>query len=163
MARRTFFSFHFKPDCWRAAQVRNMGVVEGNIPVSDNEWEDVKAGGDKAIKNWIDDQLRGRSCTVVLVGAKTAGRKWIKYEIEESWNAGKGVVGICIHKLEDQNGDQSEKGKNPFEDFAVEKENLSSIVKLYDPPYTRSSNVYKHIQENIANWVEEAIEIRKRY
>ena len=35
MARRTFFSFHYKPDNAGAAQVRNMGVVEGNKPVSD--------------------------------------------------------------------------------------------------------------------------------
>ena len=39
--RRTFFSFHYKPDNWRAAKVRNMGVVEGNSPVSDNDWETV--------------------------------------------------------------------------------------------------------------------------
>lgn len=38
MARRVFFSFHYKPDNWRAAQVRNAGVVEGNTPVSDNDW-----------------------------------------------------------------------------------------------------------------------------
>jgi hypothetical protein len=30
MAHRVFFSFHYKPDCWRASQVRNMGVVDGN-------------------------------------------------------------------------------------------------------------------------------------
>ena len=28
MARRVFFSFHYKPDNSRAAQVRNMGMVE---------------------------------------------------------------------------------------------------------------------------------------
>lgn len=27
MARRTFYSFHYKPDNWRVSQVRNMGVV----------------------------------------------------------------------------------------------------------------------------------------
>ena len=86
MARRTFYSFHYKPDNWRAAQVRNMGVVEGNVPVSDNDWEKVTKRGDKAIQDWIQDQLKGRSCTIVLIGEKTAGRKWIKYEIRESWN-----------------------------------------------------------------------------
>ncbi len=162
MARRVFFSFHYKPDSWRAAQVRNMGVIEGNVPVSDNDWEAVKRGGDKAIKAWIDGQLYGRSCTVVLVGEKTAGRKWIKYEIEESWDAGKGVVGIYIHNLEDSNGNQSQKGRNPF-DFTVGGEKLSAVLKLYDPPYKSSSYVYNHIKENIANWVEEAIQIRKSY
>jgi len=49
MPRKTFFSFHYIPDSWRAAQVRNAGVVEGNVPVSDNEWEEVTKGGDPAL------------------------------------------------------------------------------------------------------------------
>lgn len=163
MARRVFFSFHYKPDCWRAAQVRNMGVIEGNTPVSDNDWEAVKRGGDKAIEAWIDSQLHGRSCTVVLVGEKTAGRKWIKHEIKESWNAGKGVVGVYIHNLKDSDGYQSQKGRNPFEDISIEGTKLSTVVKLYDPPYKSSSYVYDYIKENIADWVEKAIQIRNSY
>ena len=68
MARRCFFSFHYEPDNSRAAQVRNMGMVDGNRPVSDNDWESITRGGDRAIRNWIGDQLHGRSCTIVLVG-----------------------------------------------------------------------------------------------
>lgn len=45
MSRKAFYSFHFKPDSWRASQVRNIGVVDGNQPVSDNDWEDVKKRG----------------------------------------------------------------------------------------------------------------------
>ena len=41
MARKAFYSFHYKPDASRAGQVRNIGVVEGNTPVSDNDWETV--------------------------------------------------------------------------------------------------------------------------
>ena len=44
MARHTFFSFHYKPDNWSAAQVRNIGMVDGNKPVTDNEWETIKKG-----------------------------------------------------------------------------------------------------------------------
>lgn len=165
MARKVFFSFHFVPDNWRAAQVRNAGVVEGNAPVSDNDWEEVKKKGDKAIQDWIDGQIKGRSCTVVLIGEKTAGRKWINYEIEKSWNDGKGVVGIYIHNLKNKDGEQSDKGKNPFEGFTVgtDKKKLSSIVKAYDPPYKTSTNVYNHIKDNIDKWVEEAITIRNGY
>lgn len=163
MARRVFFSFHYKPDCWRAAQVRNMGVIEGNTPVSDNDWEAVKRGRDKAIEAWIAGQLHGRSCTVVLVGEKTAGRKWIKHEIKESWKTGKGVVGVYIHNLKDSDGYQSQKGRNPFEDISIEGMKLSTVVKLYDPPYKSSSYVYDHIKENIADWVEKAIQIRNSY
>lgn len=31
MARRTFYSFHYKPDNWCAAQVRNMGVIGATV------------------------------------------------------------------------------------------------------------------------------------
>ena len=93
MARRVFYSFHYDADCARASQVRNMGVVEGNKPAADNDWETIKKGGEAKIKQWIDAQLEGRSCTVVLIGADTAGRKWIDYEIETSWNSAKGWLG----------------------------------------------------------------------
>lgn len=165
MARKSFFSFHYAPDNWRASQVRNMGVLEGNSPVSDNDWETVTKGGDAAIKKWIDAQLAGRSCAVVLIGTNTAGRKWINYEIEKAWNDGKGVVGVHIHNLKNSAGQQSSKGSNPFTGFTVgtDKTPLSSIVKAYDPPYSTSTNVYDHIKSNLAAWVEEAITIRGKY
>jgi hypothetical protein len=165
MARSTFFSFHYVPDCWRASQVRNIGIVEGNQPCSDNDWEEVKKGGDSAIQAWIDGQMSGRSCELVLIGANTAGRKWIKYEIEKAWNDAKGVVGIYIHNLLDANGNQATKGRNPFEDFTMKRDGakLSSIVKAYDPPYTTSTNVYAHIKDNLADWIEEAVTIRNDY
>jgi MTH538 TIR-like domain (DUF1863) len=91
MARKYFYSFQYIPDNWRAAKIRNMGVMEGNQSVSDNDWEAVKKGGDSAIEKWINDQLHGRSCTVVLIGSGTAGRKWINYEIKKTWDDKKGL------------------------------------------------------------------------
>jgi hypothetical protein len=133
--------------------------------VSDNDWESITKKGNDAIKDWIDDQLSGKSCAVVLIGSDTAGRKWIKYEIEKAWNDGKGVVGIYIHNLKDQDEDQSSKGSNPFEVFTMKRDDakLSTIVKAYDPPYTTSTNVYDHIKKNLEDWVEEAIKIRDNY
>lgn len=163
MARRAFYSFHYKLDNWRASQVRNMGVIEGNKPASDNDWETVKKGGDKAIKKWIDDQLYGKSVAIVLIGEKTAGRKWINYEIENAWNNNKGVLGIYIHNLKDSNGEQSNKGLNPFTGFNVNGKPLNDIVKAYDPPYLTSVYVYDYIKENLAGWIEKAIEIRNKY
>lgn len=163
MARRTFFSFHYKPDNWRASQVRNMGVVEGNKPATDNDWETVTSGGDAAIKEWINDQMDGRSCAIVLIGSNTAGRKWIKYEIQRAWELEKGVLGIFVHNLKDADGDQVSKGRNPFKDFKLDEEGLDKVVKAYDPPYSTSTNVYDHIKENIANWIETAITIRNDY
>jgi hypothetical protein len=163
MARRIFYSFHFKPDCSRAAQIRNMGVVDGNRPASDNDWERIAGVGAAAIQRWIDGQLDGKSCNVVLIGENTAGRKWIDYEIRSAWNDKKGVVGVHIHGLKDLDGFQSPKGRNPFEHFTLEGngKRLSSIVKAYNPPYANSKDVYAYINDNLADWVEEAIEIRE--
>ena len=165
MARRAFFSFHYEPDNQRAAQVRNMGMVDGNVPVSDNDWEAITKGGESAIKNWIDGQLSGKPCTIVLIGANTAGRKWINYEIEKSWNDYKGLVGVYIHNLKDLSEAQSTKGRNPFATFTMDRDNakLSSIVKAYDPFYSSSTGVYNHIEDNLSDWVEEAISIRQNY
>ena len=162
MARKVFFSFHYDADKWRASQVRNMGALEGNVPCSDNDWETVKRGGNAAIEKWIAGQLSGRSCAVVLVGAQTASRKWVIHEIKEAWNANKGVVGIRVHNLKDQQGAHATKGTNPFDELSLDsgKRKLSSIVKLYDPPGWASTDVYAHIKDNIGDWVEEAIEIR---
>ena len=98
MARKAFYSFHYIPDNWRAGQVRKMGVLEGNSPASDNDWEEVKKA-DSTIQKWIDGQLNGKSVAIILIGSKTAGRKWIKYEIKKAWKDKKGVLGIYIHNL----------------------------------------------------------------
>jgi hypothetical protein len=163
MARRVFYSFHHGPDAWRASQIRNAGVLEGNQAVSDNGWEAIKRGGAISVRTWIDAQLFGRSCTVVLIGSATAGRKWINYEIQKSWSAGKGVVGIYVHNLKDAKGQRSAKGRNPFKEFSLGSRSLASVVKAYDPPYSGSTNVYDYIRSNMGEWVEEAIAIRKRY
>ena len=163
MARKVFFSFHYQPDSWRASQVRNMGMVEGNRPFDDNQWETIKRGGDPAIRRWIDNQLSGKSCLVVLIGNATANRKWINYEISKAWNDGKGVMGIYIHKLENQDKRQSTKGHNPFMYVKSNGLYLSKTVKDYNPPYATSSRVYDHIKKNLVDWVEEAIAIRTAY
>ena len=163
MARKAFYSFHYVPDNWRASQVRNMGVVEGNRPASDNDWETVKKGRDKAIQKWIDEQIYGKSVVIVLIGQNTAGRKWIEYEIKKGWEDNKGVFGIYIHNLKNKDGNQSTKGNNPFDKFTIGDKSMSSIVKTYDPPYFTSTYVYDYIKTNLADWIEKAIEIRGEY
>ena len=162
MTRRVFYSFHYEPDNWRASQVRNIGAIEGNEPASDNDWETIVGGGDARIEKWISEQMSGRTCTVVLVGEKTARRKWINYEIKKSWNNGMGVVGIRIHGLKDKDGDISNQGANPF-DITVAGRNLKYIVDCHDPAGENSKQRYNWIQKYIACIIEEAIENRKKY
>jgi len=164
MARRSFYSFHYNPDNWRASQVRNMGVVDGNRPCSDNDWETITKGGDEKIKKWIAEQLDGKSCVIVLIGANTAGRKWINYEIVKGWDDSKGVVGVYVQNLQDSDKKQTTKGANPFAtiSYGSTGKMLSSIVKAYDSPYTVSTSVYDHIKKNLEAWVDEAVAIRAK-
>ena len=61
MARKCFYSFHYKPDNWRVSKIRNIGVVEGNKPASDNDWETITGGGGKKIKR-SSERIREISC-----------------------------------------------------------------------------------------------------
>lgn len=162
MARKVFYSFHYKPDNWRAATVRSIGAIEGNKPASDNDWETVAGGGDDAIKRWIAGQMQGRTCAVILVGTNTANRKWINHEIINAWDDGLGVVGIHIHGLKDSAQATSSKGSNPFDyiTHGGSQKKLSTIVKCYDPGGSTSQERYDWIVTHLSNAVEEAIRIR---
>jgi hypothetical protein len=163
MTRKAFYSFHYLPDSWRASTVRNIGAIEGNRPATDNDWEAVKRGGDDAIKRWIADQMKGRSCTIVLVGTDTANRKWINHEIVRSWDEGMGIVGIRIHGIKNADQETSAMGENPFDyiSYGSTGKKLSSIVKCYNPSGATSQERYDWIRQHLANAVEEAITIRK--
>ena len=163
MARKVFYSFHFDGDHWRASTVRQIGAIEGNAELSDNDWEAVKKKGNAAIEKWITDQMSGRSCVIVLVGAGTAGRQWINYEIKKAWELKKGLVGIRINRLLNANSQTSSAGADPFAGFNVNGTSLSSIVTLYNPPGADSKAVYKSISDNISDLCEKALAIRARY
>ena len=150
MARKCFYSFHYKKDNWRVSQVRNIGAIEGNKPASDNDWESITKGGDKKIKEWIDEQMKGRTCTVILAGSQTADRKWINYEIKSSWSKNNGILGIYIHNLEDRNGRKSAKGSNPFNQWTFTDTNSRNVTfPVYD---WVNDNGY----QNMGNWIEQA-------
>ena len=88
MARKVFFSFHYERDVRRIVQVRNFWVVrpEGEAqPFYEKaEFEEAKrrAGG---IEEWIEQQLKRTSVTVILFGAETYDRKWVRHEIKRSY------------------------------------------------------------------------------
>ena len=165
MTRRCFYSFHYQGDAWRAGQVRNIGKIEGNTPTSPNDWEQIKLGGDRAIRKWITYQLIGRTCTIVLVGSETAKRRWVRYEITKSWNRGMGVVGIYIHGLEDSRGQTSKKGDNPFRKLRKksDKSLMSEVTRCWTPKGKTSNERYRWIRTNLGDIVELAIQERKRF
>lgn len=156
MARQSFFSFRYKKDNWRAGIVRNSWVTQERKAsgfFDSAEWEEVKKKSDSAIEAWIDGQLKGTSVTVVLIGADTAGKKWINYEIKSSHSKGNGMLGIYIHQLKDKDKNTSAKGRNPFDDFSITKDGkkvlYSSIYKTYDW-------VDDDGYSNMGDWIEKA-------
>jgi len=153
MARKVFYSFHFKRDAWRAGQIRNSHALadEDEYGVIDSsEWEKIEKEGEEAIKRWINEQLKYTSVTVVLIGAETAEREWVDYEIRQSWSRGNGLIGVRIHNVKDQNGETDVMGPNPLDNIKLtDGTSLSAICKTYDW-------VVDNGRENLGKWVEEA-------
>lgn len=91
--------------------VRNSWVTHGKEAAGFSDaadFEEVKRGGDAAIKKWIREQLNGPSVTVVLVGSHTCSSRYVQYEIEQSEKRGNGLLGIDVSKIKDLNGNTTE-------------------------------------------------------
>ncbi len=158
MTRKVFYSFHYDNDVFRVQQIRNIGILEGNPPTTANQWEHLKQKGDEAVQKWIDDNIHGKSCLIVLIGEETASRKWVQYEIVKAWNDGKGVLGIYVHNLKDPNTGIGKKGLNPFDKIKLDNgEKLSKYVRCFNPS---SNNTYSNIASKIDGLIEEAINLR---
>jgi len=119
MARKVFFSFHYDRDIRRVVQVRNSWVVRAGQEtqpfVDKAEWESIKRSGKDSIERWIDRQLDGTSVTVVLIGAETYEREWVRHEIKRSYELGKGMLGVYIHNIKDPQLGIDKMGRNPGE------------------------------------------------
>ena len=153
MARRAFFSFHHKRDVWRAGVVRNSWVTKDRESAGfwdAAEWEEVKKKDTASIHKWIDDQMSGTSVTVVLIGAQTAQREHVKYEIEQSHSKGKGMLGVYIHSIKDSSGNTDTKGTNPFSSFNF-KDKDGNVVTY--PTYDWATDKG---HDNLGTWIEAA-------
>lgn len=122
MARRTFFSFHYDRDVFRANQVRNCNVVVGTDIAGffdHSEYETAKKLGDAGIRRMIDRHLENTTVTVVLIGNQTSSRPWVQYEIKESIARKNGLLGIQIHHL--KHGQQTDlPGATPVVPYGVD-------------------------------------------
>lgn len=121
--------------------VRNSWVAQGKEAagfIDAADFEEVKRKGDTAIKNWIDNQLKGTSVTVVLVGKDTCASRWVKYEIEKSIEIGNGLLGIDVSKIKDLQGSTSDR--------------CGRIPKGYDFHLWNNDDGYA----NMGDWIEKA-------
>ena len=144
MARRVFFSFHYKY-VWKVNQIRSMPNIIGTAAAGFRDaslWEEAKKKGDKTIKSMIDKGLENTSVTVVCVTYGTTNRKYINYEIDKSLERGNGLVAVQIHHLKDQNEQTGSPGAIPAKIEA-------NGFKAYK--YTN--------KEALARWIEEAAKL----
>lgn len=157
MSRRTFFSFHYENDVWRANIVRHSWITKpdrdaaGFIDAAD--FEEVKKGGDTAIKRWIDNQLFGTSVTVVLIGSDTSNREYVRYELEQSWKKGNGILGIYIHGIKDRYGNTTTTGSNSFGPIFT---SWGDDKKYFFERFTTYNWVNDDGYNNLGSWIEAA-------
>lgn len=159
MARKVFFSFHYERDAWRAAQVRNSNQIGDEDKygfVDAVDWERIQRQGSDAVKRWIQAQLSNTSVTVVLIGAETATRPWVLYEIKESWTRGNGLLGVYIHNIRDEGRRVDAPGEDPFAKVRLQNGRpLSEYCYTYDW-------ITNNGRENLGSWIEAAATARAR-
>jgi hypothetical protein len=152
-----FYSFHYDRDSWRVQEIINMGVVEGQQLLDSQDWESVRRQGQQAIQNWIDRQMKGKEAVVVLVGAETASRPWVEYEIRQAWKEKLPLVGVHIHGLKDRESHTDRIGPDPFSRVKTDGGTpLSAYVTVHDPLGWDSQSVYSSIKTNLKTWVASA-------
>ena len=102
--RKVFFSFHYANDVNRSMIVRNSQLTHKDQItgfVDKAEFERIHRTNSGEIFSWIDQQLKGTSVTVVLIGSETLNRDYVHYEILKSLINGNAIIGVRIHSLED--------------------------------------------------------------
>jgi hypothetical protein len=125
MARRTFFSFHYKEDVQRAYVVRNSQYVkeQGETGFYDSSaFEKQKNQDPDSLKRFLRREVEGSSVVCVLVGSQTAQRRWVRFEILQALMDARGLVGIRVHKIAGWNGMASAPGHDPFDLLGVYRE-----------------------------------------
>jgi hypothetical protein len=160
MSRHVFFSLHYAADRSRAELIRKLPGLTPNLEAKPSEWATIQRTGEFAFKRWLEQQLRGRSCTVVLIGAESAQRPAIHYEIKRSWELRLGLLGVHVHALRDAKGAQATKGPSPFDARESALGADAALVRVYDPPEADAKLAYRFIADNLAQWVEHAVATR---
>lgn len=161
MATTAYYSFHHKNDDHRVRLVHEIDTVTGQPLLEKQEWDQVKAGGNRAVKEWIDEKMAASDVVIVLVGSETAGRHWVRYEIEKAWEDGRPLLGVRIHGLAGADGEdvgEAAEGEDPFE-------RVDGVygVPLFDP--TRrdehgevdSAATLATLQERLPEWAGQGV------
>lgn len=139
MARKVFFSFHYKDVVsFRTNAVRNSWVTKRDITdfvfYDASLWEKVKKESPIAIKRMINSGLINTSVTAVLAGSETYTRPWVRYEIIESFKRSNGLITIHINSIPDKDKLKYQQGPNPLDYFYFRIDNAKIHLWEWDLP-----------------------------
>lgn len=113
---RVYFSLDYERDFERVRKIRASASVIPAMAVGFDgreAWCDIVRRGAAAVHGAIDDALDNTVATVVCVGARTMGGKYLEYELERSLERGNPLIGLRINHLRDDRGRTDEAGEAP--------------------------------------------------
>jgi hypothetical protein len=89
----------------------------------------------------------------VLIGTEASKKKYVLYEIKQSYIKEKGLLGVYVHNLKDKDERTDSKGSNPFDCWSIKQDDRKILFSELYPTYDW---VTDKGYENFANWVEKA-------
>jgi hypothetical protein len=133
MAKRVYFAFHYQDVIdFRANVVRKHNFTEGTESAGYYDhsiWEEAKSTSPLALKRLINEELKGTTVTVVLIGSDTWARRWVRYEIFRSIKQDNHVLGIHINSIKGKDEKIKPLGPNPFNNLAFEINADGTLIK----------------------------------
>lgn len=156
--RRVFFSFHFQLDSVKVGQIRNSHIgnaeFKGQPYLDKAQWETIKAKG--GVRDWIETQMKGTSVTIVLIGAETLQRPWVKYEMQRTAERGAGMFGIDLSGMKGFSG-QADYTRPTIAGSPFERKAGWNVTSL--PIYNWIND---NGRANMSRWIEQAAQAAGR-
>ena len=152
--RKIFPSYDWDEDVWRVNQIVNLPFIVGaelagfvkNVPN-----EEVRKS-DAAVQRWIDENMEGCSCLVLLIGEKTYLSRWVKYELERATQKRMGRLNVYLEGMPDRYGIPSKRGKDPYAHHGMYVPvDTPGVFIVNESSWIRDNGLY-----NIGNWIEDA-------
>jgi len=138
MSRRVFFSFNYEDvSDFKVNVVRNSRAFKNNgletTFVDKSLWEEARKKSPKAIKTLIDNGMKGTSTTALLIGENTTNRRWVNYEIINSFVEGKGILAIHLNRIRSRTTKKiSRKGVNPLSRLKLRIDSECKKIYFYE-------------------------------
>jgi len=103
---------------------------------------------DYVLRRIRENYITGSSCTIVLVGAATWGRKYVEWEIEATLEKGHGLIGVRLptlyplanglYPVPDRLFDNVESGYAIWTDWATIIQGRHNLINLIESANARS-------------------------